>query len=87
MRRGWRPILVGAAIAAAMFVLAEAQVFAPAGSAKVAGGDPYRGEAVFERECVGCHGLGGVEATPGLRLVGTGLLAADVASESGTRAA
>ena len=58
MRRGWKPILVGAAVAAGTFALAQAQMFepdAPAASA-VSGGDVYRGEIVFERECAGCHG-------------------------------
>ena len=36
MGRGWRPILVGGAIAAGTFALAQAQIFAPSAPA---GGD------------------------------------------------
>ena len=80
MRRGWTPILVGAAVAAGTFVLAQAQVFEPSASAvgAVAGGDIYRGETVFQRECAGCHGMGGKRGGIGPRLVGTGLDAATV---------
>ena len=71
MGRGWRPILVGAAVAAGTFALAQAQVFepdAPAASA-IAGGDVYRGEIVFERSCASCHGSGGEGGSIGPRLV------------------
>ena len=80
MRRGWKPILVGAAVAAGTFALAQAQMFepdAPAASA-VSGGDVYRGEIVFERECAGCHGPGGEGDGVGPRLVGVVLDAATV---------
>ena len=82
MGRGWRPIIVGAAVAAGTLVLAQAQVFEPSAPAAggVAGGDVYRGELVFERECAGCHGIGGEGGDPGPRLVGSGLAAADVAA-------
>ncbi len=80
MRRGWRPIIAGACVAAGAFALAQAQVFAPSFSAaKLGGGDPYRGETVFQRECAGCHGLGAVGGNPGPRLVGAGLVASTVA--------
>ena len=61
MGRGWRPILIGGAVVVGTFALAKAQIFepsAPAGVA-VAGGDVYRGETIFQRECSGCHGDGG----------------------------
>ncbi len=80
MGRGWRPILVGAAVVAGTFGLAKAQVFepeAPAGSA-VTGGDIYRGEIVFERECASCHGPGAEGGGVGPRLVAAGLDAATV---------
>jgi mono/diheme cytochrome c family protein len=81
MGRGWRPILVGAVVVIATFVLAQAQVFAPdAPSAGTVAGDAERGEAVFERTCTGCHGEGGVGGNPGPRLVGSGLDAAEVAA-------
>ncbi len=81
MGRGWRPILVGAAVAAGTFVLARTQMFEPSApaAAGVAGGDVYRGELVFERECAGCHGIGGERGDSGPRLAGSGLEAADVA--------
>jgi mono/diheme cytochrome c family protein len=80
MRRGWRPILVGAAVVAGTFALAQARVFepkAPAASA-VTGGDVYRGEIVFERQCASCHGPGGEGGGVGPRLVAAGLDAATV---------
>jgi len=75
MGRGWRPILVGAAIAAGTFALAQAAVFAPStpSGAAASGGDVYRGETVFQRECAGCHGDGGEGGGIGPRLVGAGL--------------
>ena len=82
MRRGWRPILVGGAVVAGVFALAQAQVFEPSASsaASATGGDVYRGELVFERECAGCHGAGGEGGDPGPRLVSSGLDAAAVAT-------
>lgn len=79
MRRGWRPILIGAAVALGTFALAKAQIFepgVPAGSA-VVGGDIYRGETVFQRECASCHGAGG-EGGVGPTLAATGLDSATV---------
>lgn len=74
MRRGWRPLLVGAAVAVGTFALAQVQIFAPSAPAAgaVSGGDVYRGETVFQRECAGCHGLGGKGGDVGPRLIGTG---------------
>jgi mono/diheme cytochrome c family protein len=79
MGRGWRPILIGGAVAVATFALAQAQIFAPSAPAGVAGtgGDIYRGETVFQRDCAGCHGAGG-EGGVGPALFETGLDAADV---------
>lgn len=80
MGRGWRPLVVGGAIAAATFALAQAAVFAPSvpSSATVGSGDVYRGETVFQRECARCHGQGGEGGGIGPRLVETGLDASDV---------
>jgi mono/diheme cytochrome c family protein len=82
MSRGWRPILVGGAIAAGTFALAQAQVFAPSAPAggPMLTGDVTRGEAVFERECASCHGPGGAGGDVGPALAGTGLDAVTVAS-------
>jgi mono/diheme cytochrome c family protein len=73
---------VGGAVVAGAFALAQAQVFEPSASSagSATGGDVYRGELVFERECSGCHGIGGVGGSPGPRLVDTGLDAADIAT-------
>ena len=80
MGRGWRPILVGAAIVVATFALAQAEVFAPSTSSDAAvTGDVGRGEAVFGRECAGCHGDQGVGGA-GPALVDTGLDATEVAA-------
>jgi mono/diheme cytochrome c family protein len=80
MGRGWRPILVGAAVAVGTFALAKAQIFAPSAPAGAAatGGDIYRGETVFQRECAGCHGAGGTGGGVGPTLAGSGLDAATV---------
>jgi mono/diheme cytochrome c family protein len=73
--RGWRPIIVGAAIAAGTFALAQAQIFEPSAPAggTAAAGDVDRGEALFERDCAGCHGSGGAGGGAGPALVGSGL--------------
>jgi mono/diheme cytochrome c family protein len=80
MGRGWRPVLVGGAVVAATFALAQAEIFAPSAPAgEQAPGDPVRGATVFAGECAGCHGEGGSGGV-GPALVGTGLEAADVAA-------
>jgi mono/diheme cytochrome c family protein len=82
MRRGWRPILIGGAVAVGTLALAQAQVFAPSAPAggAVATGDSSRGETVFERECAGCHGEGGQGGGVGPVLVAAGLDAAAVST-------
>jgi mono/diheme cytochrome c family protein len=80
MGRGWIPILVGAVVVVATFVLAQAQVFAPsapAGAAVV--GDVSRGEVVFHGECAGCHGDDAKGGSVGPALFETGLDEAQVA--------
>ena len=82
MGRAWRPILVGAAVAAGTFALAQARLFepdAPAASA-VSGGDVERGAIVFERSCASCHGSGGEGGSIGPRLVAAGIDAAAVSA-------
>jgi len=80
MGRGWIPVLVGAAVVVCTFALAQARVFEPSVPAAraVAGGDLYRGETVFQRECAGCHGAGGKGGGVGPRLSGAGIDAATV---------
>ena len=82
MGRLGRPLLVGVAVAAATFVLAQLTVFEPSAPppATLAGGDVYRGQVVFERECASCHGAGGEGESIGPPLVGTGLDATEVAA-------
>jgi mono/diheme cytochrome c family protein len=82
MGRGWRPILVGAAVAAGTFALAQAHVFQPDAPAAsdVSEGDVNRGEIIFERECAACHGSGGEGGGVGPRLVGAVLDAATVSA-------
>jgi mono/diheme cytochrome c family protein len=82
MGRGWRPLVVGAVVVAATFVIAQLAVFEPSASidAGVVGGDFDRGEVVFERACATCHGSGGEGGSPGPRLVDRGLDAAEVAT-------
>jgi mono/diheme cytochrome c family protein len=80
MGRGWRPVLVGGAVVVGVFALAQAQVFAPSAPAgsPASAGDVDRGEAVFARECAGCHGDAGQGGGVGPRLAGSGLDAAQV---------
>lgn len=81
MGRGWRPLLIGGAVAAGTFALAQAQIFAPSAPAgDAAAGDVYRGETTFQRECAGCHGDGGRGGGVGPPLFETGLDATKVAT-------
>ena len=81
MGRGWRPILIGGAVAVATYALAQAQIFAPSvPTGLAAAGDFYAGETVFQRECAGCHGDGGKGGGVGPALFETGLDAAEVAA-------
>ena len=83
MPRIWRPLLVGAVIVVAVFLLAQARVFEPSastGGGPATGGDFYAGQLVFERECAACHGVQG-EGGSGPRLEGAGLDAEVVSSQ------
>ncbi len=75
MGRGWRPVLAGAGVVVVTFVVAQAQVFAPSepAGASATGGDLDRGDAVFQRECAGCHGESGEGGGVGPALAGAGL--------------
>jgi len=80
MARGWRPVLAGAIVVGVVFLLAQVAIFEPSAPAgATAGGDFYRGQVVFERECSSCHGAGG-EGGVGPRLSGSGLDATTIAS-------
>jgi len=81
MGRGWRPILIGGAVAVATYALAQAQIFAPSvPTGAAAAGDFYSGETVFQRECAGCHGDGGKGGGVGPALFETGLDTTEVAA-------
>ena len=81
MGRGWRPVLIGGAVAVATYALAQAQIFAPSAPTGVAAaGDFNAGETVFQRECAGCHGDGGKGGGVGPALFETGLDATEVAA-------
>jgi mono/diheme cytochrome c family protein len=80
MGRGWRPLLVGAAVVVAVFLLAQWPIFEPSAPAETTLlGNPVSGEVVFERECSSCHGAGG-EGGIGPRLIDSGLDAEAVAT-------
>jgi mono/diheme cytochrome c family protein len=80
MGRGWRPLLAGAIVVVAVFLLAQRPIFEPSAPASVAtGGDFYRGQVVFERDCSGCHGAGG-EGGAGPRLLDSGLEPVEIAA-------
>ena len=80
MSRGWRPILVGAAVVLGTFALAKAHPFEPSAPStfSAATGDATRGAAVFERECSGCHGPAGTGGGVGPTLAEAGLDTATV---------
>jgi ubiquinol-cytochrome c reductase cytochrome c subunit len=78
MSRLWRPLAGGAVVVVAVFALAKAQLFEPSAVKAAGPGDATAGQAVFESKCAGCHGVGGEGGSPGPRLVGSGLTAADI---------
>ena len=56
MGRGWRPLVVGAAVVVATFALAQAQIFAPSAPAEPgAVGDAAQGQAIFTGECASAN--------------------------------
>jgi mono/diheme cytochrome c family protein len=74
MGRGWRPLVVGGAIAAATFALAKAHVFSPSTTpASTTVGDAVRGAAIFRGTCSGCHGPQGTGGGVGPTLAGARL--------------
>jgi mono/diheme cytochrome c family protein len=64
MRRGWRPLLAGAVVVVAVFLLAQWPIFEPSTSDQpVLLGGAERGAVLFGDECAGCHGQGGTGGT------------------------
>lgn len=68
------PLLLFLAFSGTAFALAQLHVAKP-GQAKVAGGkialgDSYNGETVFQQSCAGCHGAGGKGGGVGPPLAG-----------------
>jgi mono/diheme cytochrome c family protein len=81
MGRGWRPILVGAAVVVGTFALAKAQIFEPSASGGAAtSGDVERGRTLFAQNCAACHGDAGGGGGVGPTLAGAGLDAETVAA-------
>jgi len=79
MGRGWRPVLAGAVVVVAVFLLAQWPIFEPsAAEGPTLLGDAERGAVLFESECAGCHEMGGTGGT-GPRLVDSGLDAEEIA--------
>jgi cytochrome c551 len=74
MARGLRPLVAGAVVVVAVFLLAQWPIFEPSSeqpSGTLLGG-AERGEVLFAEECAGCHGRGGTGGT-GPVLAGSGL--------------
>src|SRR5262245_60867894 len=81
MGRGWRPVVVGAAVVVGTFVLAKAQIFEPSAPAGTAvAGHAVRGKVLFAQNCATCHGTGGQGGGVGPKLVGAGLDTATVST-------
>jgi mono/diheme cytochrome c family protein len=73
MPRAWRPIVAGAVVVVAVFLLAQWPIFEPSTSdTPVLLGGAERGEVLFGENCAGCHGRGGTGGT-GPALVDSGL--------------
>lgn len=81
MRGFWRPLLVGAVIVVAVFVLAKARIFEPTVAKSAGAGDARAGQVVYESKCAGCHGTAGKGGGPGPRLAGVGLTATQVSTQ------
>jgi cytochrome c550 len=75
MPRAWRPIVAGAVVVIAVFLLAQWPIFEPS-SAPEAGGTllsgAERGAILYENECAQCHGTSG-EGGIGPQLADSGL--------------
>ena len=64
MGRGWRPVLAGAAVVVAVFLLAQWTIFEPSSDdePRLLGG-AERGAVLFVDSCAGCHGRNGTGGT------------------------
>jgi mono/diheme cytochrome c family protein len=77
MSRGWRPIVAGAVVVVAVFLLAQWPIFEPSSDSPVLLGGAERGAVLFGESCAGCHGRGGTGGT-GPILVDSGLDEAEI---------
>ena len=77
MGRLWRPLLVGAVVVVAVFLLAQWPIFEPEASTNET---LPRGAVLYEAECSSCHGPDG-EGGIGPELAGSGLDAAEIAAK------
>jgi mono/diheme cytochrome c family protein len=72
MSRAWRPLLAGAVVVVAVFLLAQWPIFEPSSESPTLLEGAARGEVLFAEQCAGCHGRGGTGGT-GPVLVDSGL--------------
>jgi mono/diheme cytochrome c family protein len=72
MSRGWRPIVAGAVVVVAVFLLSQWPIFEPSSEGPVLLGGAERGAVLFGEECAGCHGRNGTGGT-GPALADSGL--------------
>jgi cytochrome c550 len=83
MDRRWRPLLVGAIVVVAVFLLAQWTIFEPSASAPEPGGTlltgAERGAVLYEGECSSCHGTSG-EGGIGPALADSGLDEVEIAA-------
>ena len=79
MSRGWRPLLAGAIVVVAVFLLAQWPIFEPSSDENVLLGGAERGAVLFGESCAGCHGRNGTGGT-GPALAESGLDADEIAS-------
>jgi mono/diheme cytochrome c family protein len=77
MSRAWRPLLAGAVVAVAVFLLAQWPIFEPSSEGPVLLGGADRGAVLFGEQCAGCHGRNGTGGT-GPALADSGLDAEEV---------
>ena len=72
MGRGWRPIVAGAVVVVAVFLLAQWPIFEPSSPGGELLGGAERGAVLFVDSCAGCHGQNGTGGT-GPALADSGL--------------
>ena len=80
MPRAWRPLIAGAVVVVAVFLLAQWPIFEPSTSDEpVLLGGAERGAVLFTESCAGCHGQGGTGGT-GPALADSGLDADEISA-------